>query len=535
MAGFRDSQIPKPSVRGRAAPRSPTVGSRSSGSGTGPLLTPASSNASSNQDNETKLGLAHQRIAELELQLNIARIGQDDDAPTKKKLERDLELTNRQSEMWRKKWVAVDKKLKEVQSVDTNQDVKIKQLERAIRELQASESALQQQASQVPGLETRLQQLDAMKVKAEERLSLAELDAEAKVEALEICETTHKKLTERNAFLEESCTELEGQVSALREQLALINNSYEAKVIDLNHERNDLATKLKEANQARSAAETQLTQAVTVQPMLAVDEEKEALTSQVERLTAQLGAAQAHESYVQALEHQNETLDDQLADAVSESREKEVVISQFQAQYRGLEAKIKELEVCRSTAQSSGYDVGGKGGLRCTNLAPGDISEPDTPVTPANPIDDAEIEACVEAATAAAVAKALASHASLPSTPVVAPAPTPAPIAITITIDPSDRTNWTWLQKTKAAVGKYTAIGYEGPVERVAELQKQMKLHVAVFEGMRKEVKRLENRPKCVELAHKDVRDTIAAKESQIEMQQQLLLDYGRRIREMAC
>ena len=481
-------------------------------------------------DNDAELAQLRIDNAHLKVQLDTANMGKEDMVSKDQ-----LDTVKRQAEMWRGKWAKLDEKLKSQSFADSNQSKKIQDLQDQVASLRENEATLQQQASLVPGLQSRLQEVEALK----ERVYLLEADVEAKNEVVGVFEKQHQELTHTNGLLTEDCAEKQDQINTLHAQVREYELDNEARMTDIEHERDSLKMRLEKALDTKNDLKEQVEQLKSAQP--ASDKEVQTLRTQVERLTLQVAEKGADSDYVAQLEKSIEDLDMQFADAVAGARD-------AQSRNEKLQAEIVDLQFSGSQPQplpsSPSQDITN---LRITNLASGDIS-PQTPATPVahevivdfgdgegqQTVTSSELEARVHACAKLLVENMAAERAAEDSSPS---SNLNIPATINIAIDPADRASWTWLQKSRAALGQYRAIDFHGPSQHINELQESMAKHVAEFEAARRDVGRLgkevkglqgklEGRPNCVDPGHRRFVDTLRAKEEQIDMQQALLSAY---------
>ncbi|CAN9201920.1 unnamed protein product [Alternaria sp. RS040] len=173
---------------------------------------------------------------------------------------------------------------------------------------------------------------------------------------------------------------------------------------------------------------------------------------------------------------------------------------------------------------------------------------PRTPVPTTNPLNNPALLAGLEE-----LGKSIMSLSTVPSLKGVVQSSTklqvtPLPnVALTINIQPTDKRNYSLLQRVQSAISATSSLDIHGPKESVKQLVASMHDAEADHAEKSKLVVQLEmvskqyladidvleaqirDRRKCLDPEHRIMADELEAKNVQFAMQEQLLADWGRR------
>jgi chromosome segregation ATPase len=122
-----------------------------------------------------------------------------------------------------------------------------------------------------------------------------------------------------------------------------------------------------------------------------------------------------------------------------------------------------------------------------------------------------------------------------------------AKVHLTVNINPTDRNNWTWAKKLRAALPKNAELDIHGTSADSKKLNDLMDKHVSDYHAQAVKIPELENsiqrlknelatikqRTGCAIRAHKSLADQLAATQTQYDLNVMILRDYEKKIREL--
>lgn len=125
--------------------------------------------------------------------------------------------------------------------------------------------------------------------------------------------------------------------------------------------------------------------------------------------------------------------------------------------------------------------------------------------------------------------------------------PEPGTTVINIHLDPTDKSNWNWVKRMRAAVDRRKRIQIFGTWSQVVGLQKDMDDHDREYNHLRKVVPTLEStirrmegeairikeRPPCTIRGHQGLEDALKAKTDQLNLNEMMLRQYGQRVQDL--
>lgn len=500
-----------------------------------------------NVDQDEIIGKLQERIAQLELDLQISNLGKDDDEESAGVANANAakERAEAQAAHWQKKWEARQTELDHFKLLNQRQSKSLKNIEgmnASFREWEKEKEkeivALKIKTGEISGLESRLQQLDAEKSRLVERL--AETEKIAQEKTTRVAELAEKISNDQECIgvLEQSAQraiDLEFKVTRLEKEKANLETQLSEEMVRLEQNNVELKEQLNKALNVERNGDDELVRLATEEVAGLQTQVKELIQDKKELevdnklLKAEAAEQTAYMDYIDSVETKAEELDEKLASAVSEGRSKEAMVVHLQTQVEELQERnehlsneVEELQIWREvgalpTPITSRVDhaISGKTlaaeGLRSAKTSALDSSR----IEPVSSDDTIMLEA--DAASSMSVAQSA---------------------TIIINIDPGDRGNWTWLQKMRAAIPKNASLDINGPPDLVTGLNEMMEQHrtdylektkKAIF--LESQIAELERRPACAEPGHKQMHDTLDAQAAHIEMNDLMLSQYVQRIK----